>query len=310
MKHLSAIFLLSGIFLLFAGSPVFSQQSIDLFTVSGRYGLPTSYESTFSGKSTEITSMINLKAPVVFNDKNIWYNDLTYNYFAVNNDITMPENMANPIRLHGFILQTGLVHRFSTSTAVQLLFAPRYMTDFTGKGLNRWQFGGIFMFEKVFRETLMMRFGALYNQELGGPFIVPLVYLEWQISDRWSASGMLPIFAKVKYKVNDNFNTGLAFFGLITSYKLGDPDYAGDYMERTSIDPALYGRLRIAGNLHFEGRIGYAIDRKYEQYAADQTVPFRISIIKFGDNRVPENVNFHSGMFFNVRLVYNMPLEN
>jgi len=301
--------IICSIMLLFSGAAVSAQESIDLFTVSGRYGLPQPYENTFSGKATEITSMVNLKAPIVFNDKNIWYNDLTYNYFAVNNDITMPDYMANPIRLHGFILQTGLVHRFSKSSAVQLLFAPRYMTDFTGKGLNRWQWGGIFMYEKVFRENLMMRFGALYNQELGGPFIVPLVFLDWRITDRWSISGMLPIYAKVKYQVNKNFSTGLAFFGLITSYKLGDPDYAGDYMERTSIDPALFGRLRIAGNIHLEGRIGYALDRKYEQYAADQTVPFRISIIKFGDNRVPENVTFNSGVFFNVRLVYNMPLS-
>jgi hypothetical protein len=294
--------------LLLSSAPAFAQESIDLATFSGRYGLPQSYDSVFSGKATEITSMINLKMPVVFNDKNIWYNDLTYNYFAVNNDITMPDHIANPIRLHGFILQTGLVHRFSTSTALQLLFAPRYMTDFRGSGLSRWQFGGIILYEKIFRDNLMMRFGALYNQELGGPFLVPLVYLDWRLSSRWSISGLLPIYAKVKYEVNEHFTTGLAFFGLITSYKLGAPGYAGDYMERTSIDPALFGRLRIAGNLFFEGRMGYAISRQYEQYKDDETVPFRISIISFGDDRVPVNVTFRSGMFFNARLVYNMSL--
>jgi hypothetical protein len=288
--------------------PLFSQESIDLLTVEGRYGFPQSYEHTFDGKATEITSMINLKAPVVFSDKNIWYNDLTYNYFAINNDITMPDRMANPIRLHGFILQTGLVHRFSTSSAIQVLFAPRYMTDFQGSGLSRWQFGGIFMYEKIFHDNLMMRFGALYNQELGGPFMVPLVYVDWRFAGRWSLTGMLPIYAKLKYQASDNLSTGLAFFGLITSYKLGGEGYAGDYMERTSIDPSLFARLRVAGNLHLEGRLGYAIDRKYEQYAADQTVPFRISIIKFGDNRVPENITFNSGMFVSLRLVYNMPL--
>lgn len=75
-----------------------------------------------------------------------------------------------------------------------------------------------------------------------------------------------------------------------------------------SIDPSLFARLRIAGNLHLEGRLGYAIDRKYDQYAADQTVPFRISIIKFGDERITKNIAFGSGMFASLRLVYNMPL--
>ena len=159
-------------------------------------------------------------------------------------------------------------------------------------------------------DNLMMRFGALYNQELGGPFVVPLVFVDWHFAGRWSLTGMLPIYAKVQYQANDNFSTGLAFFGLITSYKLGHPAYAGDYMERTSIDPALFARLRVAGNLHLEGRLGYAINRKYVQYAADQTVPFRISIISFGDDRVARNVTFGSGMFASLRLVYNMPLGN
>jgi len=301
---------LSFLILTLSLSPVVAQESIDLLTVEGRYGFPQSYEHTFDGKATEITSMVNLKAPVVFNEQNIWYNDLTYNYFAVNNDITMPDQMANPIRLHGFILQTGWVHRFSSSSAIQMLLAPRYMTDFSGSGLSRWQMGGIFMYEKIFRDNLMMRFGALYNQELGGPFVVPLVFVDWHFAGRWSLTGMLPIYAKVQYQANDNFSTGLAFFGLITSYKLGHPAYAGDYMERTSIDPALFARLRVAGNLHLEGRLGYAINRKYVQYAADQTVPFRISIISFGDDRVARNVTFGSGMFASLRLVYNMPLGN
>jgi hypothetical protein len=138
--------------------------------------------------------------------------------------------------------------------------------------------------------------------------LVPLVFVDWHFAGQWRLSGMLPVYAKLKYRVNDNFSTGLAFFGLITSYKVGGEHYAGDYMERTSIDPSLFARLRIAGNFHIEGRLGYAIDRKYDQYAADQTVPFRISIIKFGDERVTKNIAFGSGVLASLQLVYNMPL--
>jgi len=227
----------------------------------------------------------------------------------VNTDQEMPEEMANPIRLHGFILQTGWVRKINETTSLQFIFTPRFMTDFVNASGSNFQFGGMFLYEKIFSDNLMMRFGALYNQELGGPFMVPLVYLDWKLSPKWSINGLLPIFGKVKYQVNEQFSTGLAFFGLITSYSLGDPAYAGDYIERTSIDPSLFARYKLVGKLHIEGRLGYAIDREYAQYSADQTVPFRISIISFGDDRVPKNVDFGGGVFASLRLVYNLPLK-
>ena len=55
---------------------------------------------------------------------------------------------------------------------------------------------------------------------------------------------------------------------------LTDPNYLGDYMERTSIDLGLFGRWKMFGNWHLEGRIGYALGRNYEQYAADEKIDF------------------------------------
>ena len=84
--------------------------------------------------------------------------------------------------------------------------------------------------------------------------------------------------------------------------------YEGYYIERTSIDLSLFGRIRLAGNFHLEGRVGYALSRSYNQYSADQTVPFRIAIIKFNDERVAKNTLFDPGAIVNLRLVYNLPL--
>jgi hypothetical protein len=162
------------------------------------------------------------------------------------------------------------------------------------------------MFEKKFRENLTMSFGAMYNQELFGPYLVPLINLNWQLSQKWSITGLLPVYAKVKYKVSENFDMGLSHFGLITTYALGHTDYRGDYMERQSIDLALYGRLRIAGNFFAEARFGHTLGRKYTQYEADQKVDFAIPLATFGDNRVQKNVLFDDGLFINLRFVYNI----
>ncbi len=285
-----------------------AQSSLDIFTFSGRYGFPQEYETTYTEKATETGILVNVQAAVSFSESTLWYSQLTFNNFRVNNDISMPADIANPINVYGFILQTGLYQKFSNGRAIQLLFAPRFMTDFNNVDGGHFQFGGVALYEKRFHDRLMMRFGAMLHDELGGPYMVPIVYTDWQISSKWSIVGMWPISGKIKYDVNDNVSTGISHFGLVTSYKLGHPDYQGDYMERTSIDECLFGRVRIAGNFHLEGRLGYALGRYYKQYDADQKADFRITIIKFGDNRVAKNVNFNSGPIALLRLVYNLPL--
>ncbi len=299
---------------------LFAQSSIELFTLSGNYGFPSVYDSPYENDKAKPSGILaNIKAPVPFSETTVWFNQLTYTAFQVNNDIPMSPDIANPIKLHSFILQTGLFKKFGTDLGVKMfgsnvdqgilvLFAPRFMTDFQNASGKNFQFGGVVLYQKIFSEKLFMRFGVMYHQELGGPYLVPIVETDWKINSRWNLTGMWPISGKLNYKVNDNFSTGISHFGLITSYRLGDPDYEGDYIERTSIDLSLFGRIRLVGKLHMEGRIGYAVGRSYKQYSADQTVPFRITVIKFGDDRVHKNVLFDPGLVVSLRIVYDLPL--
>ena len=303
MKYLSFLILA-----IYSCAYITAQTDLDIFTLSGHYGFPQEYETTYDEKATETGILANVQFGVSFDDSTIWYSQLTFTNFRVNNDITMPDDIANPISIYGFILQTGIYQKFSNGRGLQLLFAPRFMTDFNNVDRGHFQIGGVALYEKRFSDKLLMRFGAMLHDELGGPYMVPIVYTDWQISSKWSLKGTWPISGKIKYQVNDNFSTGISHFGLVTSYKLGHPDYQGDYMERTSIDECLFGRVRLAGNFHMEGRLGYALGRYYNQYDADQKADFRITILKFGDNRVAKNVNFKSGPIALLRLVYNLPL--
>ncbi len=96
-----------------------AQSSLDLFTVSGRYGFPQEYESTYTGKATETGMLVNVQLPIPFSESTIWYSQLTNTTFWVNNDNTMPADIANPIMISGFILQTGLYKKFSNGRGRQ-----------------------------------------------------------------------------------------------------------------------------------------------------------------------------------------------
>lgn len=286
-----------------------SQERIDILTLTGRYGFPQAYDSVYKSKAKEYGVMASLAAPVKINEKSIWYNSLNYFFFHVGNDEDMPPELANPIDVHGIILRTGLYQKFSKDRAFQLFLVPRFMSDFKNINADHFQMGALFLYEKKFRDGLKMSFGFMYNQEFFGPNLVPLVNLDWHISERWSVVGLFPIYGKIKYKVNERLTTGLSHFGFVTSFRLGDPDYQGDYMERKSIDETLFARYQLKGNLYFEGRFGYALGRSYAQYESDQKVDFTLPLIGFGDNRIQKNISFHDGLIASIRFVYSVPIE-
>lgn len=305
-KAMKKVVLILLFFQLYIGAS--SQKSQDILVLSGRYGFPASYENTYTEKASETGSLVALTAGVNFNEKTMWVVSLNHFYFNVKGDPAIPAGIINPIKLNGFIVRTGLYQKFGNGMGIQILFAPRYMTDFNGGGGNCLQFGGVFLFEKVFSESLTMSFGAQYNQEFFGPLLVPIVNVDWQISSKWKFTGMLPVYSKLSYKVNENLHAGFAHFGLVTSYYLGHSDYAGDYVQRNCIDLTLYARQRIAGNIYFELRGGMAMGRSYDQYAGDQKVKFGLPLVLLGDNRTIKNTNFNGGPILDLRLVYNIPL--
>ena len=286
------------------------QNAIDLFTISGFYGLPSSYEAPLNGKATESGSLLNLKIPIILNEKTIWYNDVTHTYYSINSNLDPePVSYLTSLSLQSFIFQTGIVHKLNEKNGFQLLAVPRYNNDLIGSHRNNWQLGGIALYEHRQNEKVLWRFGVLYNGELFGPLLVPLVYLDWQVNERLNMAGLLPINFRINYKVNDRLNAGFNHFGLITTYRIGQREFESDYIERTSIDESLYLRWRIMGRFHLEGRLGYSLGRFYKQYNQDQKMDLRLSIVSFGDERAQKNVSFSGGPIASVRLVYNLILD-
>ncbi len=287
--------------------PLFAQRTLDLVSLTGRYGLPKEYKETYSGTATEFGSINSITAGIRLSNKNMIPISFNHFYFNVQGDPETPEDLANPIVINGFILRTGWYQRFGNGTAIQLLIAPRIMSDFKNLDGNSFQMGGVLTYEKEFSDELTMAFGAIYNQELFGPYLVPLVDVHWQISPKWRIDGMIPVTARVVYSVNENMSVGFNHFGLITTYALGHDAYAGDYMERQSIDLSLFLRHRLGGKFFVEGMAGYAVGRKYKQYDGDQKVNFAIPLVTFGDDRVAKNVTFNDGMILTLKLLYNIP---
>jgi len=240
--------------------------------------------------------------------KTMFVINVNHFYFNVKDEAEMPAEIASPIIINGIILRIGIVQEFKNGGELRLLAAPRLMSDFQNLDGNSFQMGGIASYQNDLNSRLNLGFGAMYNQELFGPYMVPLVLLDWQASERWYIEGMIPVTLKVHYRVNDGLDVGFNHFGLITSYALGNEAYEGDYMERQNIDLSLFARQRLYKNLFVEGMVGRTFGRSYTQYEGDQTVSFAIPLVTFGDERTAKNVTFNDGLVFSLKLIFNLKI--
>jgi hypothetical protein len=297
-------------FMLGFSMAVFAQNSIDILTVSTQFGTPATYtDNTIPEQANESIYNVNLKLPIVFKNKNIWYNDINYFNFQFTNNNTMASTVYNPVKVQALLFQTGYIHKLDENHALYFLLAPRLMGDFEGINSDNIQMGGIAMYEKRFSDKFTMRFGAAYNQEMGGPYMLPVVYLDWIVSDKWRINGMLPIYSKISYLATPKFTMGFHHIGTLMSFKLNADAYNSDYIERNAIDLSTFANYKITKNIHAEFRLGYALSRTYEQYNTNDKWNFGTPIFIAGDNRTLLNSEFGSYAFAYFRLAYSVSAD-
>lgn len=307
-RNLSILVLMSMAALLCA------QETIDILSLTGRYGIPGDYkDGAYSGGATEWGSVNSFTAGFNVGKTSMIGINLNHFYFNLQGapDPEFPGGLANPVVINGIILRTGLVQDLGNGRTLQLLVAPRLMSDFKNLDGRSFMFGGVASYKKKYRDELTVGFGAMYNTELFGPYLVPILDLYWKPAQKWTIKGMIPITARIEYAVNDNMTAGFNHFGLITTYALGNENYDGDYLERQSIDLSLFLKHRLAGNIFVEGMAGLAVGRKYVQYGGDEKVSFGIPLVTFGDDRVvkedPIDTGFNDGLILTLKLIYSIP---
>lgn len=82
------------------------------------------------------------------------------------------------------------------------------------------QIGAYSLFTVTESEKFRYKFGLYYNREFFGNFFIPLVGIDWKVSDRFTIYGTLPNSMKFSYAVAPSrVNAGLAFRSLTRSFR-------------------------------------------------------------------------------------------
>ena len=94
------------------------------------------------------------------------------------------------------------------------------------------QLGAYSLFTVTESEKFRYKFGLYYNREFFGNFFVPLVGVDWKVSDRFSLFGTLPQSFKASYViVPSRVNAGLAFRSMTRSFRGEDKNTFVRYNE-------------------------------------------------------------------------------
>ena len=301
--------LTTSILLLFITTLSFAQDRFDIFYVAGNYNFMQTTEIN-DETNYESAVMSNLSVPIVFKDSSVWYTSVDYQYFSMNNEYLLTDpSPVEAFNLHGIILRTGYIHRFNSKQSLQILFAPRIMSDFNASFSNSLQLGGILMYEKIKNDDLTWRIGVLYNQEFFGTYIVPVVYLDWNMTHKIKVKGLLPVYAKIFMQPSENVSYGLHFIGLTTTYRINEPDYKNYYVDRRSIDLSLFTNINLFDNVFFEARAGYSLSRDYGLFAENDKIDLGLPLVNIGDDRTRANNEFEGSPFIHLRLIYSLPVN-
>ncbi len=91
---------------------------------------------------------------------------------------------------------------------------------------DAWQYGLYSLATWTQRPELKFKLGLYVNQEFFGTFVVPLVGMDWKVSDRLQIIGTLPNNMKVMYQIRPNkLQAAFVFKSLTRSFRVDHPDF-------------------------------------------------------------------------------------
>ena len=186
------------------------------------------------------------------------------------------------------------------------LLLPKISSNFEEVTSKDFQLGALLLMKYTKKENLKYNMGIYYNNELFGPFFVPLLGFYYHSPNKkWEANFTLPIWADINYKLTDWMNIGSNFTAFVRSYNMGNYD---DYVVKKTNEVFGYLQFNIKKSILIQTKTGYSIGRSYKAYDDNDKVDLGMSAFRFGDNRNVLNPTFKDGLVFKVRLIYRYHL--
>lgn len=129
-----------------------------------------------------------------------------------------------------------------------------------------YQYGGVFLENYIPNERLKIKAGLYYNREAFGNFFVPLVGIDWKVTERINLYGVLPTNYKVEFNlIKGKLYTGLNFKSLTRSFRLSQKNNY-DYVRYDEMQLKLFADWFVYKKFLLFMEAGYTLGRNPLQY--------------------------------------------
>lgn len=291
------------ILLLLMCSDARSQQYADLAKFDFTITPPDAFDSSnFATRMQEINA--DVTAPVRFGEGHAFLTGVTYENTQASFD---PEREIESTT--GLTLKLGVKYKHNEKWSGTYLVLPKLSSDFGAVTQRDVQLGGAVLLKYRKSDRINYKFGGYYNQELFGPFFVPIFgFYYLSESEKFEAKALLPLSVGLNYNFVGDFSIGMTYRGQIRSYDMTTPygEEEERYLARSTNEAYLYLQYALSNGIHFQIHGGRSIGRNYRVFT--ETVPFAMPLFYFNDNRKQLNTDFADGWLFKIAAFYRLKL--
>ena len=290
------------LFFLFALFNHLAAQSYVDLAKSHYSSTPSNDFDSIAGNSDIKDFGVDITLPIKLNDSNIILTGLNLDQIT-----TRLHPLDNYKTVSTVNLKLGFNKKHSGKWSGTYMLLPKLSSDFKKMTSKDFQIGGLVLMKYSKKENLKYNMGLYANNELFGPFIVPLFGLYYKSpNDKFEANITLPIWADVNYQLTNWLATGANFSAFVRSYHLSENNA---YIVKKSNELFGYLQFSLTKSILLQTKAGYSIGRSYKVYNNDEKVDLGLSAFRFGDERTVLNPTFVDGLIFKVRLIYRFHIE-
>jgi hypothetical protein len=209
--------------------------------------------------------------------------------------------------LYGINLQLAYKRIWSEKFQTFFMVIPRLNSDLESVTSDHFQIGGLVVNTIRKNENFAWKLGAYYNTEFFGPFVVPILGLDWKMNEKWRLKMLLPLNARLRYQPKKNWAVGVAFDGVNGSYRLSDA--TDSYVEKLENYAGLFADFYLTEKLVLNIKARQSFLRYYRPYAGNQHVGMKMGPVSFGDERFIPTTDFEDGFAIEARLIIRFPVD-
>ena len=225
-----------------------------------------------------------------------------YKTFSLRSD----EAALKDIKLHTFKLPVFTYLKFGESGwSVYVDISPKLNSDLKNVTNRHFQIGGMFIFFKERNENFLWQFGLFYNQDTYGPFFMPLLGLDWSISEKDYFAALLPAYMIYERKLSKRFYTGFELELSGETFRLGGSTYENSYISQLGenqitfmTEPRLFIDFYMIPHLVLYIKSGIRLFHMYEHYTEDDE---RLEVPEYIEGKLKENFYLEAGIALRFR---------